>query len=118
MLYTNLIHLETAADLGFMTAENDNVLVICGNMDPESVRVFRIAETLAKEFLPVKFCDMEFDNPESVILLHMPESLPIYNKPILVYYQSGRVVKAAAGIQSKEQITININELILKTEKV
>lgn len=45
--------------------------------------------------------------------------LPEYDRiPFIVYYQGGKVEKATSGIQSKEQIAININELFLKTEKV
>jgi len=118
MLYTNLIHLETAAELGNMIEENENVLVVCGKMNPECIPVFRIAEVLAKECQPVKFCDMEFDNPESLIVRNIPELELSSNMPYIVYYLGGKVEKSTSGIQSKEQISSNINELFLKTEKV
>lgn len=118
MLYTNLNHLETARDFGSMIGENEMVMVVCGRMDPPCVHVYRIVETLEKDYHEVKFCDMEFDNPESLVLRNIPE-LELNNSiPFIVYYQGGKVEKATSGIQSKEQIAININELFLKTEKV
>lgn len=118
MLYTNLIHLETATDLDRMIYENENVLVVCGRMGPQCVPVYRIVESLEKEYNKVKFCDMEFDNPESLIIRNMPEVEYFNSIPFTIYYQNGSVVKATSGIQSEEQITGNINELFLKTEKV
>lgn len=118
MLYTNLIHLETAADLGRMINENENVMVVCGRMGPQCIPVYRIAESLENIYSEVKFCDMEFDNPESLIVRNMPEVENFNSIPYILYYQYGNVVKATSGIQTKEHITAKINELFLKTEKV
>ena len=118
MLYTNLTHLETARDLGNMIRENEKVLVVCGRMDPLCVHVYRIVETLEKEFRDIKFCDMEFDNPESLVVRETPEIEFSSNVPFIVYYHYGIVVTASSGLQTKMQITNNINELFLKTEKV
>ena len=118
MLYTNLTHLETAADLSRMIAENENVMVVCGRMGPQCIPVYRIAESLESEYREVKFCDMEFNNPESLIIRDLPEVEYFNSIPFTVYYQNGQAVKAFSGVQSKEQITGNINELFLKTEKV
>jgi thioredoxin 1 len=118
MLYTNLIHLETAADLAKIIEENENVLVICGKMDPDCVSVYRTAETLARNYKSVKFCDMEFDNPESNIIFQLPEINKLNEAPYIVYYKTGLAGKATSGIQSKEQIMFNINQLFFKTEKV
>jgi thioredoxin 1 len=118
MLYTNLTHLETAADLGNMIAGNESLLVVCGKMDPQCVPVYRVAEELESSYPEVRFCDMEFDNPESQILRNLPEVENFDSIPFTVYYQNGSVVKATSGIQTNAQISGNINELFLKTEKV
>lgn len=118
MLYTNLFHLETASDLGRMINENENVVVVCGRMGPQCIPVYRIAESLENEYEEVKFCDMEFDNPESQIVRRMPEIENFSRIPFTIYYQNGHLLKATSGIQTKEQISTNIKELFLKTEKV
>jgi thioredoxin 1 len=118
MLYTNLTHLETAADLVRMIAENENLLVVCGRMDPQCVPVYRVAESLERKYPGVLFCDMEFDNPESYIVRNLPEVKDFNSIPYTVYYHIGNAVMATSGTQTKEQITLNINELFLKTEKV
>jgi len=118
MLYTNLIHLETASELGSMIGENENVVVVCGRMGPQCVPVYRIAESLESGYSKVKFCDMEFDNPESLVVRNLPEVKYFNSIPFTIFYQNGIVMKATSGLQSKEQITGNINEIFLKTENV
>ena len=61
MLYTNLKHLETAADHAKVINENENVMVICGRMGPMCIPVYSIAEILEAKYSHVKFYDMEFD---------------------------------------------------------
>jgi len=43
MLYTNLKHIETAANHAKRINENENVIVICGRMGPMCIPVYRIA---------------------------------------------------------------------------
>ena len=118
MLYTNLIHLETAPDLSRMIDENENIVVVCGTMGPECVPVYRIAESLGKEFTGIKFCDMEYNNPESAMLRTLFETELFTGLPFVVYFHLGKIVKITSGTQSPEQITCHINELLVKTEKV
>ena len=118
MLYTNLHHIESAAEHAKVLSENENVMVICGRMGPMCIPVYGIAEELEDEYKHVKFCDMEFDNPESLIVRNLPEVKDLNSIPYTVYYQGGNAVMATSGTQTKEQISININELFLKTEKV
>ncbi len=118
MLYTNLIHLETFTDLDKMTRENENVLIVCGRMDPQSVTIYRIAESMAQENHHVKFCDMEYDNPESIHIRQMPEFIQNSISPLTLYLQKSQVVKAFSGIQSEEAIAGAINEIFLKKEKI
>lgn len=110
MLYTNLKHLESAADLKKVISENENVMVICGRMGPMCIPVYGIAEELEKEYKHVRFYDMEFDNPESSIIRSLPEVRGFMGIPFTIYYKDGRVVKATSSIQTKEQVTAILNK--------
>ena len=109
MLYTNLKHIETAADHTKIISETENVMVICGRMGPMCIPVYGIAEELESEYSHVKFYDMEFDNPESHVIRNLPEVKGFTGIPFTIYYKNGKVVKATSSIQTKEQI-INILE--------
>ena len=104
MLYTNLKHLESAADLKKAISENENVMVICGRMGPMCIPVYGIAEELEDEYRHVHFYDMEFDNPESFIIRSLPEVRGFMGIPFTIYYKNGRVVKATSSIQTREQV--------------
>lgn len=105
MLYTNLNHVESAAQLEKILSENENVMVICGRMGPMCIPVYGIAEELEDEYKHVKFFDMEFDNPEAVVIRRLPEVRGFMGIPFTIYYKNGKVVKATSSIQSREQIT-------------
>ncbi len=105
MLYTNLNHIETAADHARIVGENENVMVICGRMGPMCIPVYEIAEELEDEYPHVKFYDMEFDNPESHVIRRLPEVRGFMGIPFTIYYKNGKVVKATSSIQSREQVT-------------
>ena len=104
MLYTNLKHIETAADHAKIISESENVMVICGRMGPMCIPVYRIAEELEKEYSDIKFYDMEFDNPESHVIRNLSEVKGFTGIPFIIYYKNGKVVKATSSIQTKEQI--------------
>jgi thioredoxin 1 len=104
MLYTNLKHIETAADCARIIKENENVVIICGRMGLFSIPVYRIAEELEPAYKQVKFFDMEFDNPESEIIRSLPEVQGFSGFPVTVYFKQGEVVKATVGTQTKEQV--------------
>ena len=104
MLYTNLKHLESAADLKKAISENENVMVICGRMGPMCIPVYGIAEELEEEYRHVKFYDMEFDNPESHIIRSLPEVHGFMGIPFTIYYKGGKVAKATSSIQTMEQV--------------
>jgi len=104
MLYTNLKHLETAAEHARIISENENVMVVCGRMGPMCIPVYGIAEELEKDYSHVKFCDMEFDNPESHVIRSLPEVRGFMGIPFTIYYKNGKVVKATSSIQTKEQV--------------
>jgi len=105
MLYTNLKHLESAADLKKAISENENVMVICGRMGPMCIPVYGIAEELEDEYRHVKFYDMEFDNPEAHIIRSLPEVRGFMGIPFTIYYKEGKVVKATSSILTRDQIT-------------
>ena len=104
MLYTNLKHLLSAADLNKAISENENVMVVCGRMGPMCIPVYGIAEEIEDNYSYVKFYDMEFDNPESYIIRNLPEVRGFMGIPFTIYYKDGKVVKATSSIQTKEQI--------------
>jgi thioredoxin 1 len=110
MLYTNLKHLESAADHQKAIAENENVMVICGRMGPMCIPVYRIAEELESEYKYVKIYDMEFDNPESHVIRSIPEVRGFMSIPFTIYYKNGKVVKATSGIQTRDQITVILDK--------
>jgi thioredoxin 1 len=104
MLYTNLKHLETAADHKKAIIENENVMVICGRMGPMCIPVYGIAEELEEEYKHVKFYDMEFDNPESSVIRSLSEVSEFMGIPFTIYYRNGELVKATSSIQTKNQV--------------
>ena len=104
MLYTNLKHIETAADHARVISENENVMVICGRMGPMCIPVYRIAEELEDEYKHVTFFDLEFDNPESIVIRGLPEVSGFMGIPFTIYYKDGKVAKATSGIQTKAQV--------------
>jgi thioredoxin 1 len=110
MLYTNLKHLESAADHQKAISENENVMVICGRMGPMCIPVYGIAEELEDEYNHVNFYDMEFDNPESSIIRSLPEVHGFKGIPFTIYYKNGKVVKATSSIQTKEQVKTILNK--------
>ena len=110
MLYTNLKHIESAAEHAKIISENENVMVICGRMGPMCIPVYGIAEDLEDDYKHVKFCDMEFDNPESHVIRSLSEVKGFMGIPFTIYYQNGKVVKATSSIQTKLQVTAILNE--------
>ena len=104
MLYTNLKHIETAADHAKVINENENVMVICGRMGPMCIPVYGIAEELEDEYKHVKFFDLEFDNPESHVIRNLPEVKGFMGIPFSIYYKNGKVAKATSGIQTRAQV--------------
>ena len=104
MLYTNLKHIESAAEHQKVINENENVMVCCGRMGPMCIPVYGIMEELEEEYKNVKFFDMEFDNPESHVIRNAPECSGFMGLPYTVYYRNGKIVKATSSIQSMDQV--------------
>jgi thioredoxin 1 len=104
MLYTNLKHIETVADHQRIINENENVMVCCGRMGPMCIPVYGIMEELEGKYKHVRFFDMEFDNPESLVIRNAPECRGFMGLPFTMYYKNGKVVKATSSIQSMDQV--------------
>lgn len=118
MLYTNLKHIESAAEHARVINENENVMVVCGRMGPMCIPVYGIAEEIEDEYSHVKFCDMEFDNPESYVIRNLPEVRGFMGIPFTIYYKNGKVVKATSSIQTKAQVTAILGEVFTATINV
>ncbi len=114
MLYTNLKHLQTADEHAKVLSENENVMVICGRMGPMCIPVYGIAEEIEKTYPHVKFCDMEFDNPQAHVIRNLPEVRNFMGIPFTIYYKNGKVVKATSSIQTKQQVTTILDEQFSK----
>jgi thioredoxin 1 len=110
MLYTNLKHIESAAEHARIINENENVMVICGRMGPMCIPVYGIAEDIQETYSHVKFFDMDFDNPEAHVIRNLPEVRGFMGIPFTIYYKNGKVVKATSSIQSLQQVTSILND--------
>jgi thioredoxin 1 len=110
MLYTNLKHIESAAQHAKILEENENVMVICGRMGPMCIPVYGIAEELEEEYEHVKFFDMEFDIPDAHVIRNLPEVRGFMGIPFTIYYKNGKVVKATSSIQSMNQVRSILDE--------
>ena len=117
MLYTNLKHIESAADQAQIISENNHVVVICGRMGPMCIPCYRIAEELEGQYSHVKFYDMEYDNPESAVIRTLPEVCDFLEIPFTIYYKNGNVVKATSGLQNKAQVTAILDHEFATTVK-
>lgn len=103
MLYTNLKHIESAIDYAKVINENNNAVLVCGNMGPLSVQVYHLAESFVKDYKHVKFFDIEYDNPE----FYEIRSLANSNKteiPFVALYRNGKAVNIINGNPTKEQM--------------
>ncbi len=104
MLYTNLKHIETAAEHQKLISENENVMICCGRMGPMCIPVYGIMEDLESQYAHVKFADMEFDSPESHVIRNVPEVRGFMGIPFTMYYKNGKLVKATSSIQNMSQV--------------
>lgn len=114
MLDTNLKHIETGASLEELINSKENVMVCCGRMGPMCVPVYGAMEELkgSGDYDNVEFRDMLFDSPESTVIRNLPECSSFRGLPFVVYYKNGKVAKATSSIQSKDQVTAILDEII------
>lgn len=110
MLYTNLNHIESAAEHQKIISENENVMICCGRMGPMCIPVYEIMEELESQYPHVKFFDMEFDNPDAYVIRNAPECRGFMGLPFTVYYKNGKIVKATSSIQTMDQVKTILNQ--------
>jgi len=110
MLHTNLLEVETAADLNKILAENENVMVCCGRMGPMCIPVYDVMEELEEDRTDIKFTVMSFDSPEAHVIRNAPECRGFMGLPFTMYYKNGQVIKATSSIQNMDQITAILDE--------
>ena len=113
-LNTNLKHIETAAALEELIGSSENVMVCCGRMGPMCLPVYGVMEELQEsgDYNNVVFRDMLFDSPEAGIIRNLPECSSFRGLPFTVYYKNGKVAKATSSIQSKDQVTAILDEIV------
>ena len=113
-LNTNLKHIETAAALEELINSSENVMVCCGRMGPMCLPVYGAMEELqdSGDYNNVVFRDMLFDSPEAGIIRNLPECASFRGLPFTVYYKNGKVAKATSSIQSKDQVTAILDEIV------
>ncbi len=109
MLRTNLTHILSEKEHSELLKNNENVMVCCGRMGPMCIPVYAEMEELENEYKHVKFADMEFDLPDAKVIRELPECKSFFGIPFVIYYKNGKVVKATSSIQSREQITNNLD---------
>jgi len=113
-LDTNLKHVETVAAVTELINSSENVMVCCGRMGPMCLPVYEAMEELenSDDYSNVVFRDMLFDSPEAGVIRDLPECASFRGLPFTVYYKNGKVVKATTSIQSKDQVTSILDEII------
>jgi len=104
MLYTNLKHIETAAEWVQATSGSENMALFCGRMDSESIRLYRVAEKLEKEFGHVRFFDLEADNPETFRFVAEIATNEEKGLPTILLYRNGEVIGEIAGTANEEMV--------------
>lgn len=112
MLYTNLKHFETAADFQQTIAESGQVVIVCGRMGEFSIPVYRILEELQTEYTPVKFFDMEYDNPESHVVCKLFVDMSEAKIPFLLFYENGELIFRSWGTKTKEELVLLVEEML------
>jgi hypothetical protein len=116
MLYTNLNHIETANEFSGFIGNYEYVVLICGRMESSCVPAYLAAENWQNKFPLVKFFDMESDNPESAILLNLPEISHAKGIPIMALFKNGILIHSLSGIMSLKQFEEKLTmEFLAKT---
>jgi thioredoxin 1 len=116
MLYTNLKHIETVDEYNKTTSEYENVMIICGRMDPMSIQLFSVAEEISKAYRHIKFFDLEFDNPHTQQILRNSIAERSMSSPFIVSFKKGKVVNVARGLKNKEQFKGMVDSIFLSCD--
>ncbi|MBN2259134.1 MAG: hypothetical protein JW702_01165 [Clostridiales bacterium] len=113
LLQTNLKHLETADDIKSAIEKEENLIICCGRMGPMCLPVYAAMEEMESsgEYKNVVFTDLAFDTEDAKLIRMLPEVRTFRGLPFTLYFKNGKVVKATASIQSKEQLVDNVQEV-------
>jgi thioredoxin 1 len=114
MLYTNLKHIETAADYRQIICREPNVMICYGRMGLKSISIYEIMEKIEPRYRHVKFYDMEFDNPESKEVAETQDCNEPDELPYVIYYKNGEAVHITSGQQTEHQIVTILNHIFSK----
>ncbi len=104
MLYSDLKHTESDAELKELLENNENVMLCCGRMGPMCLPVYDIMAELEDKYSHVTFRDMDFDGPASGNIRNLSEVQNFAGLPFTIYYNNGKVVEATTSIQNKKQV--------------
>jgi hypothetical protein len=116
MLYTNLKHIDTAADYRQIISEQPNVMICYGRMGLKSISVYEIMEKIEPRYKHVKFYDMEFDNPESKVVPETQNCKELDELPYIIYYKDGEAIHITSGPQTEPQIVTILNHIFGKKQ--
>ena len=113
ILETGLKHLETNQEIKEIIDNQENVVICCGRMGPMCIPVYKAMEELEmeSEYSNVAFADLAFDTQDAIFIRKLPEVRTFRGLPFTVYFKNGKVVKATASIQTKENLINNINSV-------
>ncbi len=111
MLQTGLEHVESQESFESLLKEHENVMLCCGRMGPMCLPVYDIMENLRDEYPEVAFRDMDFDGPASHLVRRLPEVRSFTGLPFTLYYKDGKLVEATSSIQTRSQVTSNLDRL-------
>ncbi|MCE1198901.1 MAG: hypothetical protein LWW85_08020 [Marinilabiliales bacterium] len=118
MLYTNLKHLEKRAEYRQILADHAQVVIVCGRMDHDSIPLYRWAEAAARTFRHICFCDMEADNPESLVLMDLEEMKGEMIVPTVICLQEAKVLQIFRGVQETAALHRQLKYLYPKSNRI
>ena len=111
MLQTNLVHVETEAELKELSENNEKAVICCGRMGPMCIPVYDIFEILQEKYPDIQFRDVDFDVPVAAIIKSLPECRDFWGLPFTIYYRKGKVVKATSSIQTARDVKDVLTEV-------
>ncbi len=102
MLYTNLKHIENTAAWQTVLSRHRDVVIVCGRMDPDSVRLYRIAESLERAYRSVHFFDMEYNHPNLQAFYQSVN--PGSSVPFILIYHNGDLKQVLRVVTTADQL--------------
>ena len=114
MLYTDLKHIERNTDFERVLKENENVAIICGRMDYNSISAYRIASELIEKYQNIGFFDLEWDNPEFEFLHRLTSTQLNTEIPYIILLNHGEIVKITTDVSDVNRVDNVIKEVFQK----